>query len=96
MSENYRISNNADSDVLRVYKRVVMKNARDGKSVPRNASRSTTKTLEDDTAAAAASSLVGAGVRSKLAGKRAAATAAERAVRKQPLRKRMFFGWMRR
>ncbi|CBJ48691.1 hypothetical protein Esi_0046_0075 [Ectocarpus siliculosus] len=82
VSENYRLSHSGEQDDLRVYKRVSPPPARG-----------------DDTSAA----MVGvAGGRKKTAGRAAAAAAAgggaggRRGVSKLPLRRRTFFGFLRR
>lgn len=88
VSENCRLSH-TDTGSLRVYKRVT--------APPRVAAAATAAASRaaggDDTASALMGG--GAGGGPGKAG-RAAATAAGRGVGKQPLRRRMFFGWRRR
>lgn len=93
VSENYRLSRSED-DVLRVYRRV---------TAPRKSTAAAAAAVAvpvgagagagDDTSAA----MVGGGpVDEKKVAGRASATAAGRRLVKQPLRKRMFFGFLRR
>lgn len=81
VSENCRLSH-TDTGILRVYKRV--------SAPPRTAALAAAVASGDDTAQSAAASLAGGGSTA-----RASATAAGRVRRKQPARKRMFFGWRR-
>lgn len=95
VSEHYRISH-TDSGVLKVYKRLEDKKAA-AKRREAAATRAAQKTLEDDTATAGLISSGGArggAVTRKSASKQALSKSAGAAA-KQPLRKRMFFGWRR-
>lgn len=86
VSENYRLSHSDDS-VLRVYRRV--------DAPARAAATAAAAAAGDDTMAAGASAEGG----KKKAGRAAAAAAATGSgvrLAKQPLRKRMFFGFLRR
>lgn len=82
MSENYRLSH-SDDNVLRVYRRVV--------DAPPRAGGDDTSAAMVDGGAAAAAALGG-----KTKAGRTAAAAPERGLAKQPLRRRMFFGFLRR
>lgn len=95
VSEHYRISH-TDSGVLKVYKRLEDKKAA-AKKRAAAAARSAQKNLEDDTATTGLISSGGArggAVARKSASKQALSKSAGAAA-KQPLRKRMFFGWRR-
>lgn len=89
VSENYRLSH-SDDNVLRVYRRVV--------DPPARAPVAATAAGDDTMVNGGAATATAMGGGKKKAGRAAAAAAAASGMSraKQPLRKRMFFGFLRR
>lgn len=90
VSENYRISH-TDCGVLKVYKRVAIKKP---KTMATSIASGAIKSREDDTAMGSLVGASGAGLRKSPS--KQALVKGPAGVAKQPLRKRMFFGWRRR